>query len=197
MTNVTKLKAQIEVSGTVKLGKSTFSITEALDHGAKIYDKLYLLQEQQLDYYRELGNILLQVRSLHKDNISFGKAIASSALAGISKQDRSDTIFIAANWIKIQKLNKNGLFDTLGVSAIRKRVKASDQPKTKVGSAGNVSKGKKASTAKAEPKQDNSKAIPKPKTELDLAKLVHQIMTEAGFSKATFTKELTKLYKKS
>ena len=197
MTKTMMKKAMISITGLVTIGKKSYALNDAMEHGAVIYDQLWVQQAVTLGYYRDLGNILLQVRSLYKDNISFGKFMDSSPLGCMSKQDRSDTIFIAANWIKIQKLNKNGTLDTLGVSAIRKRVKASDQPKTKVGSAGNVSKGKKASTAKAEPKQDNSKAIPKPKTELDLAKLVHQIMTEAGFSKATFTKELTKLYKKS
>jgi hypothetical protein len=197
MTKTMMKKAMISITGLVTIGKKSYALNDAMEHGAVIYDQLWVQQSVTLGYYRDLGNILLQVRSLYKDNISFGKFMDSSPLGCMSKQDRSDTIFIASNWIKIQKLNKNGTLDTLGVSAIRKRVKASDQPKTKVGSAGNVSKGKKASTAKAEPKQDNSKAIPKPKTELDLAKLVHQIMTEAGFSKATFTKELTKLYKKS
>ena len=196
MTKTMMKKAMISITGLVTIGKKSYALNDAMEHGAVIYDQLWVQQAVTLGYYRDLGNILLQVRSLYKDNISFGKFMDSSPLGCMSKQDRSDTIFIAANWIKIQKLNKNGTLDTLGVSAIRKRVKASDQPKTKVGSAGNVSKGKKASTAKAEPKQDNSKAIPKPKTELDLAKLVHQIMTEAGFSKATFTKELTKLFKK-
>lgn len=196
MTKTMMKKAMISITGLVTIGKKSYALNDAMEHGAVIYDQLWVQQAVTLGYYRDLGNILLQVRSLYKDNISFGKFMDSSPLGCMSKQDRSDTIFIASNWIKIQKLNKNGTLDTLGVSAIRKRVKASDQPKTKVGSAGNVSKGKKASTAKAEPKQDNSKAIPKPKTELDLAKLVHQIMTEAGFSKATFTKELTKLYKK-
>ena len=196
MTKTMMKKAMISITGLVTIGKKSYALNDAMEHGAVIYDQLWVQQSVTLGYYRDLGNILLQVRSLYKDNISFGKFMDSSPLGCMSKQDRSDTIFIASNWIKIQKLNKNGTLDTLGVSAIRKRVKASDQPKTKVGSAGNVSKGKKASTTKAEPKQDNSKAIPKPKTELDLAKLVHQIMTEAGFSKATFTKELTKLYKK-
>ena len=196
MTKTMMKKAMISITGLVTIGKKSYALNDAMEHGAVIYDQLWVQQSVTLGYYRDLGNILLQVRSLYKDNISFGKFMDSSPLGCMSKQDRSDTIFIAANWIKIQKLNKNGTLDTLGVSAIRKRVKASDQPKTKVGSAGNVSKGKKASTAKAEPKQDNSKAIPKPKNELDLAKLVHQIMTEAGFSKATFTKELTKLFKK-
>jgi len=196
MTKTMMKKAMISITGLVTIGKKSYALNDAMEHGAVIYDQLWVQQAVTLGYYRDLGNILLQVRSLHKDNISFGRFMDSSPLGCMSKQDRSDTIFIAVNWIKIQKLNKNGTLDTLGVSAIRKRVKASDQPKTKVGSAGNVSKGKKDSTAKAEPKQDNSKAIPKPKNELDLAKLVHQIMTEAGFSKATFTKELTKLFKK-
>tara|TARA_R110000796_G_scaffold13602_1_gene43873 strand:- start:218 stop:808 length:591 start_codon:yes stop_codon:yes gene_type:complete len=196
MTKTMMKKAMISITGLVTIGKKSYALNDAMEHGAVIYDQLWVQQAVTLGYYRDLGNILLQVRSLYKDNISFGKFMDSSPLGCMSKQDRSDTIFIASNWIKIQKLNKNGTLDTLGVSAIRKRVKASDQPKTKVGSAGNVSKGKKASTAKAEPKQDNSKAIPKPKNELDLAKLVYQIMTEAGFSKATFTKELTKLFKK-
>ena len=60
----------------------------------------------------------------------------------------------------------------------------------KPNSAGNTSKNKKATTkAKAKP-------VALPKNEQELAAMVQKIMQQEGFNKASFTKELNKLYKK-
>jgi len=198
MTKSANAKATVSVSGQIKLGKANYELHEAMAHGAMIYDKLYLLQEQQLDYYRELGNILIQARSLFKSDKLFGQYLAKSDLGSMSRQDRSDAMFIAANWTTVQKLNKNGALESLGVSAIRKRCKAAEAPK-KPSSAGNVSKGKAATkdtSAKAEPTVGQSDTKPTVfQTEDELAKFVAEMLKANGLNKVQFTKALTKAVK--
>lgn len=199
MTKSANAKATVSVTGQIKLGKANYELHEAMAHGAMIYDKLYLLQEQQLDYYRELGNILIQARSLFKSDKLFCQYLAKSDLGSMSRQDRSDAMFIAANWTTVQKLNKNGALESLGVSAIRKRCKAAEAPK-KPSSAGNVSKGKAAAqkdtSPKGEPTVGSSDTKPTVfQTEDELAKFVAEMLKANGLNKVQFTKALTKAVK--
>lgn len=185
MTNTTA-KATASINGTINVGKAKFTLNEAMEHGANVYDKLYLLQEQQLDYYRELGNILLQARSLFKSDKLFGQYLSGSALGCMSRQDRSDSMFIATHWADVQKLNANGALESLGVSAIRKRCKAASKPKA---SAGNTSKGKaKASDAKAAKAEQptDGPSDTKFQTEAELAAFVAQALKENGLDNVQF-----------
>lgn len=189
-------KATVSIDGTINLGKAKFTLNEAMQHGANVYDKLYLLQEQQLDYFRELGNILLQARALFPSNNAFGAYLAGSALGSMSRQDRSDAMFIATNWTDVQKLNKNGTLDSLGVSAIRKRVKASTKPQ---GTAGNTSKGKQAqSKTDAKPKADSvdgSSDNGKFQTEAELAAFIKQAVKDNGLDPVKLSKALAAAFK--
>jgi len=180
-------KATVSIDATISVGKAKFTLSEAMQHGANIYDKLYLLQEQQLDYYRELGNILLQSRALFKSDKLFGQYLSGSALGCMSRQDRSDAMFIASQWAEVQKLNKNGALESLGVSAIRKRCKAASKP----ASAGNTSKGKVKPEAKAEPKTESKASTDgssdtKFQTEAELAAFVAQSLKENGLDNVQF-----------
>ena len=125
MSNIANVT--IASDATVKVGNKTFTIDAAVKHAVAVYDAMWLLQEQMLDHYREIGTILNGLQALFADNRkAFGQFLAGSELGVMSRQDRSDAMFLAANWDKVSKLNKDGSLDTLGVSAIRKRLKASE-----------------------------------------------------------------------
>jgi hypothetical protein len=189
MTNAIATSAAVSVDATVRIGKKSYALHDAMSHGAAVYDKLYLLQEQQLDYYRELGTLLIQVRALFKSDKLFGQYLLKSDLGSMSRQDRSDSMFIAANWAKVQKLNANGALESLGVSAIRKRLKAADKPKDAPKSAGNVSKGKSAQAAepKAEPTVGSSDTKT---TAKELAIFVKDMLKKNGITQAEFNKAM-------
>jgi len=186
-----KSVASVSIDTQIHIGKAKYTMTQALEHGAAVYDKLYLLQSSTLDCYNELGLILIQTRALYKSDKLFGQFLGKSPLGAMSRQDRSDAMFIASNWNKVQKLNDSGALDSLGVSAIRKRLKASDKPKAAT-SAGNVSEAK----AKAEPKvdatvgQSDTKQEAKPTTANDLAKFVKAQLKEHGITQAAFNKAM-------
>ena len=84
---------------------------------------------------------------------------------------------VAENWDAIQKLNKNGELNSLGASAVRKRLAKANKT-----SAGNTSKGKQA--AKPEAKPANVTAT-------SLANATMKLLKEHDISLADFRKALT------
>lgn len=179
----------IAADATVKVGKKSFTIAEAIKHASSVYDTMWLMQEQMLDHYREIGTILLGLQALFGDNkVAFGKFLEGSDLGQMSRQDRSDAMFLASNWTKVQKLNQNGALDTLGVSAIRKRLKAAEGKASGAGvrkaDQKSSPKGEAAAEPKAEPK------APKVKDEAELADLVWTLIADNNLDFAVFTKAL-------
>ena len=187
MTIVTKTAATVTLSEgqSVKIGTKSYTMSDAIAQVMARYDELYLLQEQALSCHKFIGEFLLAAKSLYPSTKEFGAFIASTDLAAMSRQDRTDSMFIAANWAKVQKLNKDGKLDQLGVSAIRKRLSAADKPKAATGSAGNVSKGKKAEAAKELPKAQFNSVD-------ELAKFVMEACNTHGFNPTDFAKAYAK-----
>lgn len=190
MANIANIT--IASDATVKVGKKSFKLDDAVKHAVAIYDAMWLLQSQMLDNYREIGEILLGLQSLFADNkTAFGKFLEGSDLGQMSRQDRSDAMFLAANWTKVQKLNVNGTLDTLGVSAIRKRLKAAEGKAT---GAGVRKADQKAGSPKGEGNGDVVAVEPKPKalqTEEELADHVLLLLKENGLDFFKFAKALT------
>lgn len=187
MSNVANVV--IAADATVKVGKKSFTIAEAIKHASSVYDTMWLMQEQMLDHYREIGTILIGLQTLFGDNkVAFGKFLEGSDLGQMSRQDRSDAMFLASNWTKVQKLNQNGALDTLGVSAIRKRLKAAEGKASGAGvrkaDQKSSPKGEAEAAPKAEPK------APKVKDEAELADLVWTLIADNGLDFAVFTKAL-------
>lgn len=177
----------VSLDTSVSVGRKSYKLSDLIAHTAKQYDTLYLLQEEQLGLFKSIGETLIAIRSLfgEKDDRAYGEWLAKTELGSMSRQDRADAMFIAANWTKVQKLNKNGDLDSLGVSAIRKRVKASEQPKA--AAAGNTAKGK----VKAQPKAAEAM------TEEELAKQVYDQIKTFGLDFAKFSKALVAQIKAS
>ena len=179
----------IASDATVKVGKKSFTISDAVKHAAAVYDNLWLMQASMLDSYKEIGEILLGLQSLFGDNkVAFGKFLEGSELGAMSRQDRSDAMFLASNWTKVQKLNKAGALDTLGVSAIRKRLKAAE------GKASGA--GVRKADQKASPKGEAEAVVaPKVQTEEELASHVMAILKDNGLDFTKFAKALATLRK--
>jgi len=184
------IKPVVSEDTVIRIGKAKYTAQQSLEHGAAIYDSMYELNELMLHKHNELGLILLQHRALYKSDKLFGQYIATTPLGCMTRFDRSDAMFIAANWPKVRKMNKDGSLDSLGVSAIRKRLKPkkSEAPT----SAGNVSKGKGKGKPEAEATDGPSITKPSAKqvTADDLAKFVKAKLDEYGISFADFSKAM-------
>jgi len=185
----------IASDSVVMVGKKKFTLDAAVKHAVAVYDAMWLLQEKQLGHYKEIGEILLGLQSLFGDNkVAFGKYLEGSDLGQMSRQDRSDAMFLAANWTKVQQMNKNGILDTLGVSAIRKRLKAAEGK-------GSNGAGKRKEDQVASPKgETEGDAAPKAKplavqNEEELAAHVMTILKDSGMDFVKFAKALAELRK--
>lgn len=195
----------VTLNSTFKLGRKTYTLTDGISHAVACYDKLYLIQEDQLALYRELGNILLQIENLFGgDKKAYGSFISKTDMSNenISSADKYDAKWIATHWTKVQKLNKAGKLSALGVSSIRKIVLEAHpelRKKPKASSAGNTSKGK----PKASEQPNKAEEVIKntvfetvvAKNEKELAEQVYDALEAGGFSRSTFAKELAKLFK--
>lgn len=197
MATVAKAKTQnkVIVSEGMKIGGKSYSIKDAADHALALYEEQYMMQERMLECYQWIGEFLLAGRSMYPSTKLFGKWVVDNGLSVMSKQDRSDAMFIAENWTKVQQLNKNGKLDSLGVSAIRKRIQAETKPKAPT-SAGNVSKGKKASASAANTTTEGkaSAELPKPQFNSvdELATFVVAELYAHGFNPTDFAKAFAK-----
>jgi len=182
----------IASDATVKVCGKTFKLDDAVQHGAAVYKTLYDCQATMLGHYRELGEILLGLQSLFCNNDkAYGKYLAGSALGAMSRQDRSDAMFIATDWAKVQKLNKAGVLDTLGVNAIRKRLKAAEGKASGAGV-------RKADQKTAAPKGEGELTgfvAPKVQTEEELAAHVMAMLQSNGLDFTKFAKALATLRK--
>jgi len=182
------IKPVVSEDTVIRIGKAKYTAQQSLEHGAAVYESMYDLNELMLHKHNELGMILLQHRALYKSDKLFGKYIANTPLGCMSRYDRTDAMFIASNWDKVRKMNKDGSLDSLGVSAIRKRLKPkkSEAPT----SAGNVSKGKSKPEAEATDGPSITKTEAKPLTAKDLATDVKAKLKLHGISFADFSKAM-------
>ena len=179
MTNAVAAKTQANIDMTVTFDGQTFTVAETCEHISHLFDQRNDTAELVLYQTRDIGQWLLQLRSLYKSDKLFGQAIAKTPLAKHSAQDRNDAMKVAEHWGDIQKLNKNGELNSLGASAVRKRL-----AKAKKQSAGNVSKGKAKPTAADAPITADS-----------LAKATLKLLADNDISLADFRKALTKANK--
>ena len=216
MTNTATLPT-VTLNSTFNLGRKSYTMREAIQHGCNVHDKICLLTEdwkaEALPLIREFGNICLQMEALFLGNKkAYGSFIATTDFSNdvISSADKYDAKWIATHWTKVQSLNKSGRLDALGVSSIRKIVleaypELRKKPKAdKPASAGNTSKGKpKASPEVTMAGNEVSKVKATvfetvvAKNEKELAEQVFDQMQTQGFDRLKFSRAFNALFKKS
>ena len=178
---MTNAVAKTHIDAKITYKGETFTVAQACDHIEHLFQQRNDTAELVLYQTRDIGLWLLKLRSIYKSNKQFGSAIAGTPLAKRSMQDRNDCMKVAEHWNDIQKLNKNGELNSLGASAVRKRL-----AKAKKTSAGNTSKGKQAAKPEAEAA---------PITADSLAKATLKLLADNDISLADFRKALTKASK--
>ena len=209
MTNTATLP-KVTLSSTFKLGRKSYTMKDGIQQAVACYDQLYLLQEDMLKNYRELGNILLQIEALFLGNKkAYGSFIATTDLnnEAVSSADKYDAKWIATHWTKVQKLNKDGKLNSLGVSSIRKIVLEAHpelRKKPKADSAGNTSKGKPKASSETTMAGNEVTEIKNTvfqtvvaKNEKELAEQVFDQMQTLGFDRLKFSRAFNALFKKS
>lgn len=190
MTKAAANNVVISADSKVRLGKKTFSLAELDAHGAALVDKRDLLRQETLYVSREIGLLLIQIRTMFgKNDKAYGQELQQKfpmiTAAMPCRKDRADCIKIAENWTKVQKMNAKGEISHLGPNAVIKRLKKAEQPS----SAGNVSKGNK------KPTKDQSKTDAM--TEVELAIEVAAKLETYGLDFKKFAEALAAARKKA
>ena len=116
-------------------GKEGHTFGEAVEQAGTVYNSMVKAKRQQLEKLKMIGEVLHELRSLiGTSDKAFGQAVKATALGKMSRQDRSDAMWLAENWIKIQAETKK--LDVSSCSAsylrqlLRKAEKSADKPTT-------------------------------------------------------------------
>lgn len=200
--SATKNNVVVTSTQAVKVGRKSYTLKDLTSHMVAVYDSMWLLQEEQLDKFRELGNCFIQLKAVSgiTSNTKWSEYLTSLGIGNetISKADRYSCVFIASHWTVVQSLQKKGQITALGVSSLEKKIreeldrkdpKAAEQRKAQRASRGNASKGK----PKASASKDQTEMTISVKTEKELAMLVQKVCETKGFDIKKFGKELSAL----
>lgn len=97
-----------------------YTLGEAIEHSASVYTSIVKQKRNQLEKLNEIGKVLQELRSvIGKSDKEFGQAIKSTALKNMSRQDRSDAMWLAENWVSIQAKMKELDINSCSASYLR------------------------------------------------------------------------------
>jgi hypothetical protein len=99
------------------------SLGEAIDAQAKAYKSIKKQQKAALEKLKSIGEVLNYVRSLFKSDLLFGQFLMKTELSIMSRQDRSDAMWLADNWDEIQLQMKKLDISSSSASYLRQAIR--------------------------------------------------------------------------
>lgn len=97
-----------------------FTLGQAIEHSASVYTSIVKQKRNQLEKLNEIGKVLQELRSvIGKSDKEFGQAIKATALKNMSRQDRSDAMWLSENWVTIQAKMKELDINSCSASYLR------------------------------------------------------------------------------
>jgi hypothetical protein len=88
-------------------GKDGHTLGEALEHQASVYKSLVKQRKNQLEKLKDIGLVLLELRSVSgASNKDYGILVSKTPLSIMSRQDRYDALWLAENWTNVQSYMK-------------------------------------------------------------------------------------------
>jgi hypothetical protein len=110
-------------------GKEGHTFGEAIEHSASVYTGMIKAKRQQLEKLKVIGEVLHELRSLiGTSDKMFGQAVKATALRNMSRQDRSDAMWLAENWINIQSKTKELDVSSCSASYLRQLLRKAEKP---------------------------------------------------------------------
>jgi hypothetical protein len=114
-------------------GKEGHTFGEAIEHSASVYTGMLRAKRQQLEKLKVIGEVLHELRSLiGTSDKMFGQAIKATALKNMSRQDRSDAMWLAENWMNIQEKTKELDVSSCSASYLRQLLRKAEKSPTAV-----------------------------------------------------------------
>jgi hypothetical protein len=131
--NATLLKAKPPINDAVMYNAEGILLTttqyqgnslgEAIDAQAKAYKSIKKQQKAALEKLKSIGEVLNYVRSLFKSDLLFGQFLMKTELSIMSRQDRSDAMWLADNWNEIQLQMKKLDISSSSASYLRQAIR--------------------------------------------------------------------------
>lgn len=110
-------------------GTEGHTLGEAIEHQADIYKNLLKQRKGQLDKLRGIGLVLIELRSVSgASDKDYGKLVAKTQLGIMSRQDRSDAMWLAENWGKVQSFMKDLDMQSCSAAYLRQQMRKAQKP---------------------------------------------------------------------
>lgn len=111
-TAITKGEIQAETEG----------LNDRMESSAKTYKRIKSAQKKHLSELRSVGTVLNEYRSMFKSDKLFGQAVAKTPLKVVSRQDRTDLMWLDTNWDSLQELITKGDLTSRSPSGLRQQL---------------------------------------------------------------------------
>ena len=112
-------------------GKEGHTFGEAIEHQATVYNSIVKQKRNQLEKLKGIGELLIEFRSIiGKSDKEFGQALKATALGKMSRQDRSDSMWLAENWTTVQKKVKELDINSCSASYLRQLLRKEEKKAT-------------------------------------------------------------------
>jgi hypothetical protein len=104
-------------------GKEGHTFGEALEHSASVYKSLVKQRQKSLVSLKEIGEVLLELRSISgASDKDYGKLVSKTPLGIMSRQDRSDAMWLATEWQNVQTFLKEMDISSGSAAYLRQRM---------------------------------------------------------------------------
>lgn len=114
-------------------GKEGHTFGEAIEHQATVYKSLVKQKKQALTKLKEIGEVLVELRSvIGKSDKEFGQAVKATPLNVMSRQDRSDAMWLAENWTEVQAFTKEMDISSASAAYLRQKIAKAKKQSTGV-----------------------------------------------------------------
>lgn len=129
-------------------GEEGHTFGDAIEHQASVYKSLLKQRKGQLEKLKAIGEVLIELRSvIGKSDKEFGQAVKATPLNVMSRQDRSDAMWLAENWTEVQTFTKEMDISSASAAYLRQKIaKAKKSPSTE-GSAKSSAEGSEKGSA--------------------------------------------------
>ena len=105
-------------------GTEGHSLGEAIEHQATVYKSLVKNRKSQLEKLKGIGEVLIELRSVSgASDKDYGKLVSKTPLAVMSRQDRSDAMWLAENWTNVQKYMKDMDMSSGSAAYLRQQIR--------------------------------------------------------------------------
>ena len=119
-----------------KYGNEGHTFGEALEHQASVYKSLVKQRKGQLEKLKGIGEVLIELRSLSgASDKDYGKLVSKTPLSIMSRQDRSDAMWLAENWTEVQTFMKEMDISSASAAYLRQKIAKAKKSTATEGSA--------------------------------------------------------------